>query len=160
MAVGLACGKESTVAVADWVSLPSGHDITLKANVFYAAIASVRNNHTQADILQKLQSLGLRVLDYGEYPARQYLGAEDNSNYRRIETIVLSTRDAGIIPWSSPVSFLDETHLIKAWWKPYVPGTVVPPGSYSAAVSPLLVIGGIAIVGIAAYYLHNRILRR
>lgn len=130
-----------------WTELPAGHDVVIKAGFTYSALARVKVNHTKSDILARLQSFGLKVLGLDD-PSTVNCG-NTSSNYRCVGVMALATRDAGSVPWESPVPFLDSSGLIKAFYLP--PGsTPLPAGASSnSSMAPIVVVGTIGLGALA-----------
>lgn len=143
-----------------WTELPAGHDIVLKAGYSYSAIARVKKSHTRETVLGLLASRGLKILTFDD-PLTGPQCPNTSDNYRCVGATVMATRDAGSIPWSSPVPIFDETGLVKAWYAG--PGQLPQgaPSSSGSGATTALVVGGVAagLAGIWWWLKKHRKLR-
>lgn len=141
--------------MTDWKELPPGHDVTLTQGYLFAFLARVKNNHTKDDILALAKTRGFRVDDYRE------MGAA-GGNYRNIAVMGLETgSNGGTVPWSSPVTLIDETSLTKAWAAPATSGAPeLPPGAISSSSNTGIVLASLAAAAGVGYLLWRRYGRR
>lgn len=136
-----------------WVELPPGHDVVIKKGFTYSALARVKVNHSRADILARLKSYGLEVQGFDD-PSKVDCG-NTSSNYRCVGVLALATRDAGSVPWGSPLPLLDETSLVKAYYAG--PGDLPQgkPSSTSSTMEWLLALAGAGGLGALWWWLRK-----
>lgn len=138
-----------------WVALPPGHDVIIKRGFSYAGIVSVDKMHTKADLLAQAAKHGLNVWDYGEYPERQWLGQDPNSDRRRVSIAATATSDAGSLPWSTNIPFLVHYNIIAAWYAG--PGEL-PKGKASdeTSVAPYVIFAAAAAGGAWLWWRYRK----
>lgn len=150
-----------------WSDLPQGQDINFKKGDFYAAIASVSNDHSRADILKIAGDRGLQIFDYAEQGERVGLGPDPKSGYRYISIQAQATKD-GSLPWSPgfPASLVAHYEVVRAWEaaplapgeQPLTPPTapVAPPVGSSSSFPIIPVVVLLAAGGVATWWIWSR----
>jgi hypothetical protein len=139
-----------------WRELPAGEAIALAPGNSYAVVASVKANHTRADVLELLQGKGLAVFDYAEQGERAGLGPDPRTpRYRAIALEAVAAR-AGEVPWSVPfpASVVDGSSIVKAWTAPPgpPPPAPAPPRAPLSAIAPVdLRPLGVLVAGVGAW---------
>jgi hypothetical protein len=131
-----------------WSPLPDGEALELAPGQLYAVVASVKANHTTADIQAIAAGKGLTLTDYAEEGQRAGLGPDPRApDYRYVAAIAVA-RSAGSIPWGVPwpLSMFDDSHVVRAWTSPPGPlATNFPPApapkpDRSPSMAPLLLV--------------------
>jgi hypothetical protein len=135
-----------------WTALPADETLELVAGQLYAVVASVKANHSAADIHAIAAKKGLQITDYAEQGERVGLGPDPRSpDYRYVAAVALATTEASLpwgVPW--PLSMADDSHLVQAWTSPPTAAAPVvpPPAAPRPDASPSM--RGLAYIGIAA----------
>jgi hypothetical protein len=132
-----------------WTALPDGEGLELVAGQLYAVVASVKANHSAADLRALALARGLVLTDYAEQGARAGLGPDPRSpDYRYVAAIAQATQNGSLrwgVPW--PISMADDSHLVQAWTSPPAgapspaPAPPRPPPDASPSMRPLAYIG-------------------
>jgi phosphate/sulfate permease len=123
-----------------WTALPSGQDFPVQAGQLYAAIASVKNSHTQADITQLAQQhWGLELLLWGEQgqPNWPNLPTDPDSGKKTVYGVVRGTR-SDTVPWSVPtlLQAFDNSNFIAVWTSSDPNDVNVAPTAWAQQANP------------------------
>lgn len=143
-----------------WTQLPVGKPINVQGGYYYAALAALKKNHTEADVHALLKSRGMQEVEYID----NYTGEPnpEGSNYRLVVAVVYAPQNAGVLPWGvpSPASFVDSTHLVRAYAAPMKkglpPAPPSPPSADEFPWGPVLGVAGVAGAGAFAWWWLRR----
>jgi hypothetical protein len=121
-----------------WRALPAGESIRFRPGYSYAVVASVKANHSKADILSMVSGKGLTVYDYAEQGERAGLGPDPKTpSYREI-ALEATSGASGSVPWSVPwpASIVDGSSILEAWEAPTATAPLAPVPTSTPASSP------------------------
>lgn len=146
MSIGFAAAlTQQQLAQLNWSQLPNDQSIILRSGYYYAVLVSVSTSYSDDTIKQQASNRGLQIIDWKEQGDGSFQPVDPNTSHRYVHLIVLATRDAGSIPWSSPWP-TTIYNVVKAWY-------VAPGGSTSApptAAPPTNWLGWAIAAGAAA----------
>jgi hypothetical protein len=133
----------------NWTPLPDGESLALAPGQLYAVVASVKANHSAADVQAIANKKGLTLTDYAEQGQRAGLGPDPRSpDYRYVAAIAVAST-AATLPWGVPwpLSMADDSHLVQAWTSPPAAAPALPTPAAPApdkvpSMMPLAYMGG------------------
>ncbi len=118
-----------------WQALPDGEAIVFQPGWYYAIVASVKTNHSAADIHAIAQGRGLVLGDYREEgPNEPGFGPDPRGPDYRYVAVIAQAQGPGKLPWGVPwpASMFDDSQVVLASESP--PG--VAPAAPVAPVKP------------------------
>ena len=151
----------------NWIALNPGDGLTLVPGMTYAVVASVKANHSQADLQAFATKHGLVLTDYAEQGQRVGLGPDPRSpDYRYVAAVAQATQAGsvpGSVPW--PASMFDDSSLVSAWSAPTSGAPTVapappPPPKASALSNWVLVLTPFTAAVLYAVAIRRRRRRR